>query len=230
MTGASPVVDVQNVRTQNVLSRETLDTLPTGKTVTGFAALTLGAIEVSGGAGCRRQSRVRAPGSLMIHGGRNVDQRGPSGRHALSTTQPAPAAASTSSSSRIRCRHRKSRSRRAACPPKARPPASRSTSCRRTAATRSRAHSSRPTAARSCRAAILTDELRARGLTRRPRAKRSTTTGSGMAARSNATIVVLRGAPVVGRAGVCARELLQQDAGHPVLYAGSEPAGLPGRP
>ncbi|MBM3777499.1 MAG: TonB-dependent receptor [Acidimicrobiia bacterium] len=42
VTGASPVVDVQNVRTQTLLSRETLDTLPTGKTVSAFATLTLG--------------------------------------------------------------------------------------------------------------------------------------------------------------------------------------------
>ena len=42
VTGASPVVDVQNVRTQNVLSRETLDVLPTGKSIQAFETLTLG--------------------------------------------------------------------------------------------------------------------------------------------------------------------------------------------
>src|SRR5207253_1913993 len=42
VSGSSPVVDVQNVRTQTVLSRELLDTLPTGKTVGAFAMLTLG--------------------------------------------------------------------------------------------------------------------------------------------------------------------------------------------
>src|SRR6185295_17647610 len=42
VSGASPVVDVQNVRTQQVLSRETLDALPTAKTVSSFANLTLG--------------------------------------------------------------------------------------------------------------------------------------------------------------------------------------------
>src|SRR5688500_9168622 len=42
VSGASPVVDVQNVRTQNVLSREVLDALPTGKTIQGWASLTLG--------------------------------------------------------------------------------------------------------------------------------------------------------------------------------------------
>ena len=72
--GASPVVDVQNVRTQNVLSRETLDTLPTGKTGTGWTALTLGAINVNGGQDVGG-NRGESSGALMIHGGRNVDQR-----------------------------------------------------------------------------------------------------------------------------------------------------------
>jgi len=44
VTGASPVVDVQNVRTQNVLTREVLDTVPTARNFQGFAALTLEAI------------------------------------------------------------------------------------------------------------------------------------------------------------------------------------------
>src|SRR5262245_56209739 len=33
VTGASPVVDVQNVRTQNVLTREVMDGLPNNKTI-----------------------------------------------------------------------------------------------------------------------------------------------------------------------------------------------------
>ena len=54
VTGASPVVDVQNVRSQNVLSREVLDALPTAKTFGAFAALTVGATgarEVGGNKG-----------------------------------------------------------------------------------------------------------------------------------------------------------------------------------
>src|SRR5204863_3696200 len=43
VTGASPVVDVQNVRTQNVLSRAVLDSVPSNKTMPAYAALTLGA-------------------------------------------------------------------------------------------------------------------------------------------------------------------------------------------
>ncbi len=43
VTGASPMVDVQNIRTQNVMSREVLDTLPSGKSTQAYAALTVGA-------------------------------------------------------------------------------------------------------------------------------------------------------------------------------------------
>ncbi len=42
VSGASPIVDVQNVRTQNVLAREVLDTLPTNKSMHAFASLTVG--------------------------------------------------------------------------------------------------------------------------------------------------------------------------------------------
>ena len=44
VTGATSGVDIQNVREQSVLSRETIDTLPTNKSTSGFASLTLGAI------------------------------------------------------------------------------------------------------------------------------------------------------------------------------------------
>ncbi len=42
VSGASPIVDVQNVRTQNVLPSEVLETLPTNKSMHGFASLTVG--------------------------------------------------------------------------------------------------------------------------------------------------------------------------------------------
>ena len=42
VSGATPIVDTQNVRSQNVFSRELLDVLPTGKSVVGLGALTLG--------------------------------------------------------------------------------------------------------------------------------------------------------------------------------------------
>src|SRR6266487_1436980 len=43
VTGASPMVDTQNVRSQNVLSHEVLETIPTGKSIPAYVALTLGA-------------------------------------------------------------------------------------------------------------------------------------------------------------------------------------------
>jgi hypothetical protein len=43
VTGASPVVDVQNVRTQNLLTNAVLDAIPANKSPFGYAALTLGA-------------------------------------------------------------------------------------------------------------------------------------------------------------------------------------------
>ena len=50
VTGASPLVDIQNTRVQTVLSSETIDALPINKTVSGFAAVTLGAsVRISGG-------------------------------------------------------------------------------------------------------------------------------------------------------------------------------------
>ena len=43
VSGASPVIDTQNVRAQTVLTREVLDALPVRPTTQGFAAVTLGA-------------------------------------------------------------------------------------------------------------------------------------------------------------------------------------------
>ena len=43
VSGASPVIDVQNVVHQENISNETLDILPTGRTYSGYAALTVGA-------------------------------------------------------------------------------------------------------------------------------------------------------------------------------------------
>ena len=74
VSGASPVVDTQNVRTQNVLSREVLDTIPTGKTIQGYAALTVGATAV--GFGPEQDvggNKGESPGSIRIHGNREFD-------------------------------------------------------------------------------------------------------------------------------------------------------------
>ena len=77
VAGASPVVDIQNVRTQNVFSREMLDSLPTNRSVAGFATLTLGATlnnpqnQSVGG----DQSEALSSSGFSVHGGRSDDQK-----------------------------------------------------------------------------------------------------------------------------------------------------------
>ena len=71
VTGASPVVDVQNVRSQNVLSRDVLDTIPTNKTINGFAALTLGAVASNDVGGNRGEVSI----GIAVHGGRLNDAK-----------------------------------------------------------------------------------------------------------------------------------------------------------
>ena len=44
VSGASPVVDVQNVQAVSILSRQAQDALPVAKTMSSYSALTLGAI------------------------------------------------------------------------------------------------------------------------------------------------------------------------------------------
>ena len=77
VTGASPVVDTQSVRTQNVLSYEVLDRLPTAKNVPGFAALTLGA-QATGVGGAIQDvggSMGEGAAAFAVHGGRSGDQK-----------------------------------------------------------------------------------------------------------------------------------------------------------
>ena len=79
VTGASPVVDVQNVVTQNVLTRETIDSLPLGRTLYSYAALTLGASQATsmGGGAIGGQdvggSSGDTYGYVQIHGSRHTD-------------------------------------------------------------------------------------------------------------------------------------------------------------
>ena len=72
VTAASPVVDVQNVRTQRVMTREIIDLIPTGKEYGNLAILipgmTVGAARDFGG------SRRDTLPSLAIHGSRRGDQ------------------------------------------------------------------------------------------------------------------------------------------------------------
>lgn len=82
VTGASPVVDVQNARTQNVMTDQLLRTLPAGgKSTDAFVALTLGARltgggDSSGGPGAALDvggSRGELGRNVSIHGSRPDD-------------------------------------------------------------------------------------------------------------------------------------------------------------
>ena len=72
VSGISPVIDLRNVRTQNVLDRDTLDQLPTGKTIQGYTALTLGASS-TGVAADVGGNKGEAHSSISIHGSRGND-------------------------------------------------------------------------------------------------------------------------------------------------------------
>jgi hypothetical protein len=74
VSGQSPIVDVQNTATQNLISSDKFDAVPTAKTLAAFAALTPGltagatAMDVGGSQG---EQSV----SLVIHGGHGPEQR-----------------------------------------------------------------------------------------------------------------------------------------------------------
>ena len=72
VSGAAPIVDTQNVRTQNVFSSELLDRLPTAKTIRGYAPLIPGAVQ-----GATSQDVGGSTGepvsSIGIHGNRAGD-------------------------------------------------------------------------------------------------------------------------------------------------------------
>ena len=75
VTGASPIVDVQNARTQQVLRNETLNNLPTGaKNMMAFAAMTLGAVTSSRANDVGGDKGEQATG-IVLHGGRGDDGR-----------------------------------------------------------------------------------------------------------------------------------------------------------
>ncbi|MDO8793914.1 MAG: TonB-dependent receptor [Vicinamibacterales bacterium] len=76
VTGASPVVDIQNVRTQQVLRSEVLDSLPSGlKDITALAALTLGATNSTGTRNDVGGDRGELSTGISIHGSRGDDGR-----------------------------------------------------------------------------------------------------------------------------------------------------------
>lgn len=77
VSGASPVVDIQNVRSQNVLSRQVLDSLPSAKSVPALGALTVGVSPTgTGGAGQDvGGNKGEQYAGLVVHGSRQQDGR-----------------------------------------------------------------------------------------------------------------------------------------------------------
>jgi hypothetical protein len=76
VTGATPIVDVQSARTQNVMKSETLDALPSGsRNLMAFAAMTLGAMPSSGGRNDVGGDKGEQASGIILHGGRGDDGR-----------------------------------------------------------------------------------------------------------------------------------------------------------
>ena len=78
VTGASPIVDIQNVRGQNVLTQAVIDALPTVATMHGFANMTLGMSALRGStpsADVGGSKGEQTSSALTIHGMRGTDQR-----------------------------------------------------------------------------------------------------------------------------------------------------------
>ena len=74
VSGASPVIDVQNVVHQENISNETLDILPTGRTYSGYAALTVGAqTDILGGGQDVGGTVGDTWGTVIIHGSATYD-------------------------------------------------------------------------------------------------------------------------------------------------------------
>ena len=76
VTGATPIVDVQSARTQNVMKMETLDSLPSGsRNLMAFASMTLGAMPSSGGRNDVGGDKGEQASGIILHGGRGDDGR-----------------------------------------------------------------------------------------------------------------------------------------------------------
>jgi hypothetical protein len=79
VSGASPVVDIQNVIQQKVLTRQLIDNVPSGRTYTSLAALLPGAMVTGSSAGVGGNQDVGGSAgstniAMAIHGGRAGDQ------------------------------------------------------------------------------------------------------------------------------------------------------------
>ena len=68
VTGATPVVDVENSNPQNVLTQQKLSTIPTGGTIPGFTEVTLGA--TNSGAPDVGGNQGEEDDSIIIHDSR----------------------------------------------------------------------------------------------------------------------------------------------------------------
>jgi len=76
VTGASPVVDIQNVRSQEVKQMDLVESLPSGgRDLTAFAGLTLGVVNSTQGRNDVGGSMAETNTSLSIHGSRGDDSK-----------------------------------------------------------------------------------------------------------------------------------------------------------
>ena len=130
VTGASPVVDVQNVRTQQVLKPEVLEALPSGRRdLTQLASLTLGATASTQGRNDVGGDKARLNTAITLHGSRGDDGSvNYDGMNTNCSTAAAAGSSGSGSSTRSACRRRSSTP--AARAPRPRPAAPTSTWCR----------------------------------------------------------------------------------------------------
>ncbi len=76
VTGATPIVDVQNSKTQQVMTAEKLAALPSGaNNLMAFASMTLGAMPSTGGRNDVGGDKGEQSSGIILHGGRGDDGR-----------------------------------------------------------------------------------------------------------------------------------------------------------
>src|SRR5207244_10322957 len=74
VSGESPLGDVQTITHAITLPRETLDTLPTNKDISGFAAVTPAAVQSSGAMSVGGSANVPST-TIAMHGAKASDAR-----------------------------------------------------------------------------------------------------------------------------------------------------------
>lgn len=74
VAGASPVVDVQNTASRNVLSRDVIDAIPSGKTIQAFASMTPG-VNIAARGQDVGGSKGDAFLTMTIHGSKTTDSK-----------------------------------------------------------------------------------------------------------------------------------------------------------